>query len=300
MKVLVTGAGGFIGSHLVDKLLRDGHTVIGVCRSEKDVSENLDFNVRYKRRLSLYKADIGIPDELNTIPFSGVDWVFHLAAKIGNAVSKLHPQDYHAVNVDGTVHVLECARRASVKRFIYASTASVYGIPEKYPTPEHSDIRLDYPYSVSKYIGEQYCLHYYTVYSLPVVILRLFNVYGSKNRPSGHYGPTLSIFLEQKRNNTPLTIRGNGKQRRDFTNIDDIYTVFYDIASSSVSGEIFNVGSGVAYSMNDVASLISDSISYVPFTDKEPHLTLADITKIKTYTGWKPRVTLSEGIKKLL
>jgi len=300
MKVLVSGAGGFIGSHMVDMLLSDGHEVIGIDRFRREMEEHREANAKYKKKLKLYKVDINFEKEVDVRLFKRVDWVFHLAAKIGNAISKLVPLEYQNVNVDGTVNMLKASREAGVGRFIYVSTASVYGIPDRFPTGEESEIRLDYPYALTKYIGEQYSLHWWKVYKLPVVVARLFNIYGSKIRKSGNYGPTLSIFLDQKKKGLPLTIRGDGTQKRDFTNVWDVYKAFVQIAQSSVSGEIFNIGNGKAYSMNDLAAFLGSKINYVPFTEKEPPLTLADISKIKSKIGWEPKISLLEGIKRLL
>ncbi len=300
MKVLVTGAAGFIGSHFIDRLLVDGHTVIGIDKFRLGLEEHLNANKKYKDKLTLIKADISNASNLNKKSIGEVDWVFHLAAKIGNAVSKLDPVGYHLVNVNGTVNVLELARQMNIKKFIYVSTASVYGTPLLYPTPESAKISLDYPYSVTKYIGEKYCLHYFRVYKLPVVITRLFNVYGFKNRISGYYGPTLSIFINQLREGKPLTIRGDGRQKRDFTYVDDVYDAFLYLAYAKYTGEVFNIGNGKAYSMNELTKLLGGKIKYVPMIEKEPHLTLADISKIFNYTGWKPKISLAEGINRVL
>lgn len=300
MKVLVTGAAGFIGSHMVDRLLRDGHRVIGVDRFRWGIKEHLKATKKYKENLTLIQADISHSSSFLEKYFEGVEWVFHLAAKLGNAVSKLNPSEYHKTNVSGTVNILHASFRSSVKRFIYASTASIYGIPDSYPTKETAQVRLDYPYPVTKYIGEQYCLHFWKVYKLPILILRLFNVYGPKNRVHGACGPILSIFLEQKRLGQRLTIRGDGTQKRDFTYIDDICDIFILAAKSSLCGKIFNVGNGEAYSMNELAGLIGGPVCYVPFTEKEPSLTLASNSKIVKYLGWKPKVSLPLGIKRVL
>ena len=211
-----------------------------------------------------------------------------------------HPLVYHRANVDGTVSVLEAARHAGVKRFLYTASGSCYGIPDVLPTPETALVRPQYPYALTKYVGEHYALHWAQVYRLPVVSLRLFNVYGPRSRTSGTYGAVFGVFLAQKLHRQPLTIVGDGSQTRDFTFVTDVVDAFMAAARSSVSGEVFNVGSANTYTINRLAELIGGDVVHVPKRPGEPDCTFADIGKIERRLGWKPRVSFETGVRIML
>ena len=210
MKTIVTGGAGFIGSHLVEKLLEKGHQVIVLDNFSTGREENLQ-HVHDDPRLTIHDVDVVYLRKIKPL-FKDVDWVFHLAALADIVPSMQRPMDYHRANVDGTISVLEAARYAQVKRFIYTASSSCYGIPNAYPTSEKANIRPQYPYALTKYIGEQYALHWGQVYKLPVISLRLFNVYGPRSRTSGTYGAVFGVFLAQKLAGKPYTVVGNGKQ----------------------------------------------------------------------------------------
>ena len=299
MNVLVTGAAGFIGSHLVDSILQDGHNVIGLDRFSKGKRQHQGGNKNLKK-LKLIHLDVANKQEVKVSYFKNIDWVFHLAG-LSNIVPSIEsPLLYHQVNVSGTVHVLEASRTAGVKRFIYAASGSCYGIPDVYPTPETAPIRLEYPYALTKYLGEVYTLHWGQVYKLPVLSLRLFNVYGPRVRTYGTYGPVISIFMAQKLKGAPYTVVGNGTQTRDFTYISDVVDAFKIAAKSNIEGDYFNVGSGHTYSINRLVELLEGEVVHIPKRPGEPDCTYADITKIKRVLGWKSKVTLEQGIKKVL
>lgn len=309
IKAIVTGGAGFIGSHLVERLLALGHQVTvldnfstgrrGNLARLSGVNSGSDLKrLKGLTLIKVHKVDItkiGIEKY-----FQGVDWVFHLAALADIVPSIVRPLDYHRVNVDGTVNVLEAARRAGVKRFIYAASSSCYGIPDKYPTNENADIRPQYPYALTKYIGESYVLHWGKVYKLPVVSLRLFNVYGPRSRTSGTYGAVFGVFLAQKLAGLPFTVVGDGSQTRDFTFVSDVVGAFIVAAESNYNNEIFNVGSGKTYSINTLVKLLGGKVTHLPKRPGEPDSTQADISKITKMLGWKPKVNFDEGVKILL
>jgi len=189
-----------------------------------------------------------------------------------------------------------------VRRFIYSASSSCYGIPDAYPTTEEAEVRPLYPYAFTKYIAERYCLFWGKVYKLPVVSLRLFNVYGPRQRTTGAYGAVLGVFLAQRLAGAPFTIVGDGQQKRDFIYVTDVVEAMVRAAESQISLEVFNVGSGNPQSINYLASLIDPSHPRIniPKRPGEPDCTWADIAKIKKMLGWLPAVPLEEGIKRVL
>lgn len=299
MNILVTGAAGFIGSHLVDRLVSDGHKVVALDKFISGIGQHL-IGKKATRKLQIGQVDIADQKQVRQSYFKNIDWVFHLAG-LSNIVPSIEaPIDYHQVNVSGTVYVLEAARKAKVKRFIYAASASCYGIPDVYPTPETAPIKLEYPYALTKYLGEVYTLHWGQVYKLPVISLRLFNVYGPRVRTYGTYGPVISIFMAQKLAGKPYTVVGDGRQTRDFTYISDVVDAFITAAASKVVNDVFNVGSGKPHSVNDMVKLLGGKVVHIPKRPKESNCTWADITKIRNILGWKPKVTFEEGVRKVL
>jgi UDP-glucose 4-epimerase len=297
VNTVVTGGAGFIGSHLVERLLADGHSVRVLDNFSTGRPENLAHLAG--PRLSLERVDIAIAPKLES-HLAGSDWVFHLAALADIVPSIEHPVDYHRANVDGTVAVLEAARRARVARFVYAASSSCYGVPEVYPTPETAATRPQYPYALSKLLGEQCVLHWSQVYRLPAVSLRLFNVYGPRSRTSGTYGAVFGVFLAQKLKGRPYTVVGDGTQSRDFTFVADVADAFVTAAQSSVVGEVLNVGTGAPVSVNRLVELLKGEVVHVPKRPGEPDRTHADIAKIQRELGWRPKVSIEEGVRILL
>ena len=300
MKTIVTGGAGFIGSHVVDRLLSDGHQVTVIDSFITGRPENLDHQKDHPN-LNLIEADVTEID-LTAIHFKDVDWVFHLAAVADIVPSIQHPDRYFKSNVDGTFNVLELCRHNNVKRFVYAASSSCYGLPDIFPTPETAEIRTEYPYALTKYLAEQLVLHWGHVYKLPVVSLRFFNVYGPRSRTSGTYGAVFGVFLSQKLNNKPFTIVGDGNQTRDFTFITDVVNACVMAVESGLTNEIMNVGSGGTYSVNRLIELISEGedVIHIPKRPGEPDCTYADITKIQELLGWQPKVSFEEGVKIML
>lgn len=298
MKTIVTGGAGFIGSHLTELLLREGHHVIVIDNLCGGRVKNLQ-NVENHPNLRFEQVDIRNREALLPL-FHGVDWVFHLAGLADIVPSIERPREYFEVNVDGTFNVLEASKNAAVKRFIYAASSSCYGIPSEYPTPETATPSPQYPYALTKYLGEQLVMHWEKVYQLPTVSLRLFNVFGPRSRTTGTYGAVFGVFLAQKLNGKPFTVVGDGTQTRDFTFVSDVAQAFYQAACSAVSGEIFNVGSSGHYSINHLVELLGGDVAYVPKRPGEPDCTFADTSKIYDLLGWKAAVPFENGVEILL
>ncbi|MBI5247302.1 MAG: SDR family oxidoreductase [Elusimicrobia bacterium] len=297
-RALVTGGAGFIGSHLVDRLLKDGHEVVVVDNFSTGRPQNLAHH-KGNKGLSLVQADASDHDAIKA-HFAGVKWVFHLAALADIVPSIERPTDYFKANVVGTESVLEAARAAKVQRFVYAASSSCYGIPDEFPTPETAEIRPQYPYALTKRLGEELALHWGQVYGMPVVSTRFFNVYGPRSRTSGTYGAVFGVFLAQKLAGKPYTVVGDGNQTRDFTFVTDVADALVAAASSKVSGEIFNIGSGQTYSVNRLVELLGGPVTYIPKRPGEPDCTFANIEKIGRVLGWKPKIPLEAGVAEIL
>lgn len=298
MKCLVTGGAGFIGSHLVELLINEGHEVIALDNLTSGRLKNLN-TVASDPKFRFHQADIRNPAEFKDV-FNGMDWVFHLAGLADIVPSIEMPEQYFSTNVTGTYNVLQAAKQGGAKRFLYAASSSSYGIPDTYPTSESVPIAPQYPYALTKYMGEELVLHWAKVYKLPSVSLRLFNVYGTRSRTTGAYGAVFGVFLAQKLNGRAYTVVGDGKQTRDFTYVTDVADAFYTAARSDVAGEAMNVGSGNHYSVNQLVRLLGGEIEYIPKRPGEPDCTFADITKIKKLLNWAPKVTLEDGVAKML
>lgn len=298
MKALVTGAAGFIGSHLVDRLLQEGFEVVGIDNLVGGWKKNLK-EAFQSDKFTFLEIDIRNKEKLQPA-FVGVDWVFHFAALADIVPSIEKPRDYFETNVDGTFNVLEAAKKANIKRFLYAASSSCYGIAKTYPTPENAPISPEYPYALTKYLGEELVLHWAKVYDLPAMSLRLFNVFGPRSRTTGVYGAVFGVFLAQKLHQKPFTVVGDGKQTRDFTYVLDVVDAFYTAAKSDVVGECMNVGSSGHYSVNRLIELLKGEVIYIPKRPGEPDCTFADVSKIKRLLGWKAKTSFEEGVAKLL
>lgn len=294
----MTGGAGFIGSHLVDRLLNNGYKVIVVDNFSTGRPGNLA-HLRGHPGLEIRKAEVSEYDEIKPF-FNEIDSVFHLAALADIVPSIQRPLDYHRSNVDGTIAVLEAARSAGVKRFVYAASSSCYGIPDACPTLETAAIRPQYPYALTKLLGEQYALHWHQIYKLPVVSLRLFNVYGPRSRTSGTYGAVFGVFLAQKLAGKPYTVVGDGTQTRDFTFVSDVVEAFILAAQSDIEGDAFNVGSGKTYSVSRLVELLGGKAIHIPKRPGEPDCTSADISKIQRVLGWEPKVSFERGVQIML
>tara|TARA_A100001015_G_scaffold307976_1_gene404803 strand:- start:699 stop:1697 length:999 start_codon:yes stop_codon:yes gene_type:complete len=294
---IVTGGAGFIGSHLVDLLLKKKYEVRVIDNLLGGRVQNLEQN-KDNKKLKFRKIDINrifYKDEI----FKNVKYIFHLAG-IGDIVPSIeNPSKYMFSNVQGTVNLLEAARFAKVKKFIYAASSSCYGICNK-RTSENEKINPQYPYALSKNLGEQAVLNWHKVYNLPVNSIRIFNAYGPRVRTSGAYGAVFGVFFKQRLKNKPLTIIGNGNQKRDFIYVTDVAEAFLKAATTSHNGEIFNLGNDNPQSINKLARLIGGKKVFIPDRPGEPKKTWANTSKIKRMLKWKPKIKFEEGVKLML
>jgi len=296
MKSLVTGGAGFIGSHLVDALLTQGDEVTVLDNFSTGRPENLS---HVEDEVELVEVDLSLYGTW-TKYFKGIDRVFHLAALADIVPSIENPDTYYQANVTGTFNVMKACKKFGVSKVVYSASSSCYGIPDTVPTPESAEIRPQYPYALTKFLGEQIVLHWSHVYGVPSVSTRLFNVYGPRSRTSGTYGAVFGIFLAQKLNKKPFTVVGDGTQTRDFTYVEDVTSALVTAAESNLKGEIINIGSDNTYSVNLVVELLEGEIVYIPKRPGEPDCTWADISKVKKLLKWSPTVSIEQGIKNLL
>ncbi len=297
-RCVVTGGAGFIGSHVVELLLQKGHDVTILDNFSTGRRQNIK-HLESNSRLSVRSVDISNYKKIAPL-FKGINWVFHLASLADIVPSIERPLDYYGSNVTGTVSVLEASRQAGIKRFVYAASSSCYGLAKVFPTPETAEIAPEYPYALTKNLGEQCVSHWGKIYGLPTVSLRLFNVYGPRARTSGTYGAVFGVFLAQKLHGKPFTVVGDGTQTRDFIYVTDVARAFVTAAASDIQQEIFNVGSGRPVSVKRIAQLLGGPMVFVPKRPGEPDITHADITKIRRNLKWEPTISIEEGVRNLL
>jgi UDP-glucose 4-epimerase len=297
MKSIVTGGAGFIGSHIVDKLIELGHEVI-VIDNESSVVHN---HFYYNDNASYYKVDIA--DYCGIRPlFEGVNYVFHLAAESRIQPAIENPLLCFQTNAYGTSVVLQCSREAKVEKVIYSSTSSSYGLKNQPPLVETMPEDCLNPYSVAKVAGEKMCKMYNDLFGLKTIIFRYFNVYGPREPLKGTYAPVVGLFLRQVKAGEPMTIVGDGEQRRDFTHVNDV--VDANIRAMSYTGDqhgtVFNVGTGQNTSVLELALMIGDNIKFIPPRPAESRITLANNQKIRTLLDWKPTKRIEDYIKENL
>lgn len=296
-KVLVTGGAGFIGSNLVDRLIDLGHDVVALDNESASSNSQFYWNEKAKN----YKADI---TDLNSIVdfFPGIDYVFHTAAEARIQLSIENPLLTINTNIVGTTNILQASKLFKVKRVIYSMTSSVYGNSNSVPFVETQPPDCLNPYSVSKYTGEQLCKIYSKLYNLETASLRYFNVYGNREPSKGHYAPVVSKFIKQHKAGELLTIVGDGEQRRDFTHIDDVIdaNILAMTCETPLYGEVFNIGAGRNFSINELAQMISTKYQYLPERPGEARETLADNSKARNLLGWNPTRKLEDFIENQL
>ncbi len=291
---IVTGGAGFIGSHIVEKLLQLEHMVVVI---DNEYSDNDNFHWR-KDTLNV-NLDITDYKGLKKA-FTGADYIFHLAAeaRIGPAIK--NPVNALNINTIGTCNVLQCAREVGAKKVLYSSTSSGYGLNDAPNVETQPDDCLN-PYSVSKIAGEKLCKMYTDLYGLKTIVFRYFNVFGERAPRKGQYAPVTGIFLRQKAAGEPLTIVGDGEQRRDYIYVKDVANANVMAAISNPDddayGQVYNVGSGKNYSVNEIASFISDDTINIPPRIGEARNSLANIEKIQKTFAWKPEVDVEQWIK---
>ena len=293
-KCLVTGGCGFIGSNIVDRLISDGHEVIVLDNKSAD---NAKFFVNEKAQYAC--QDISNYQLTNTF-YAGVDYVFHLAAESRIGPSIDNPLDTVQKNCLGTATVLQCSRKWGVKKVMYSSTSSGYG-NNPHPNVETQPDDCLNPYSVTKIAGEKLCKMYTDLFGMKTVTFRYFNVYGDRAPRTGQYSPVIGIFFRQRDAGEDLTIVGDGEQRRDFVHVSDVVSANLAAAFNDVDdvhyGQVYNVGSGNNYSVNEIASWISDKQVHLPERVGEVRVSLANIDKIKNVFGWEPKVDLEEWVR---
>lgn len=293
MKALVTGGAGFIGSNLVDRLISDGHEVTVIDNESADSDQEFYWNPKARN----YKYDVRDYVMVRRL-YQGQDVVFHLAAEARIQPSIEDPLKAFENNIIGTATVLECARVCRVKRVIYSSTSAAYGIASTPPLSETMPTDCLNPYSVSKVAGEEICRMYARLYGMETVTFRYFNVYGERQPLCGQYAPVIGIFLRQKAAGEAMTIVGDGTQRRDFIYVGDVVqaNIMAAQASSLSWGEVYNIGTGRNYSVNEVAALIGGTTVFLSPRIAESKLSLSDISKAIREIGWKPKVRLEDWI----
>ena len=293
MKYLVTGGAGFIGSNIVNSLVDAGHGVVVIDNESSDAHEYFHYNDKAK----YYKHDICDYDKIKHL-FEGVDTVFHCAAEARIQPAIINPLKAVMTNSYGTCSVLQAAREAGVRRVVYSSTSSAYGLVNEIPNVETQPEDCLNPYSVSKVSGEKLCKMYSDLFGLETVVFRYFNVYGENQPTKGQYAPVIGLFLKQLKEDKPLTIVPDGNQRRDFTHVSDVVSA--NILASTVSlkeyGQVFNVGTGTNHSVNEIAKMISDKTVMIEPRIGESRETLANVNKTKTSLGWRPKIKLDEWI----
>tara|TARA_B100000780_G_scaffold267926_1_gene225422 strand:+ start:134 stop:1132 length:999 start_codon:yes stop_codon:yes gene_type:complete len=296
--VLITGGAGFIGSHAVDLFLKKGYEV----RCIDNLSGGSTKNIEHLKSNKFFKLEIA--DLLNLAKFKNFikesQYIVHFAG-VGDIVPSIEkPKKYFENNVQGTVNLLESLDLSNVKKFVYAASSSCYGKAST-PTNENHKIEPLYPYALSKYLGENICFHWNKVYRLPVNSIRIFNAYGTRSRTTGAYGAVFGVFLRQLIANKPLTVVGDGNQKRDFLYVTDVVEAFYKASSTKLSNKIWNLGSGKPQSVNKLIKILNPIGRIdIPKRPGEPSITYANITKIKKDLNWKPKISFEEGVSKIL
>jgi UDP-glucose 4-epimerase len=308
LKCLVTGGAGFIGSNLVDKLILDGHDVTVIDNESSDAHDQFYWNEKannYKYNICDYEMCSDVFERHQP------DVVFHIAAEARIQPCIIDPLKAVEANVVGTVTILELSRKHKVKRVVYSSTSSAYGLKNTPPLNEDMPNDCLNPYSITKTSGEELCKMYSKLYNLETIIFRYFNVYGERQPLKGQYAPVVGIFKRQKNASEPMTIVGDGEQRRDFTHVSDVVLANIMAATKEFDewqvngsenkiyqyGQIYNVGTGTNYSINQVAEMVGGPTTNIPSRSGESRITLANISKIKREIGWYPKIKLEDWLK---
>jgi UDP-glucose 4-epimerase len=303
MKILITGGAGFIGSHLCEKYVEEGHNVLCLDNFMNGSIRNIR-SLIHKRNFKLINGDIRDFDLLEKV-MPGIDVIFHLAAQIHVDRSVVEPKITYEINVLGTQNVLEVARMYDVKKVINASTSEVYGSAQYAPIDEKHPLEAPHPYGASKIAADRMCYSYIQTYGMDIVIMRLFNVFGPRQKDIG-YGGVISIFTRRVLNNMPPIIYGDGSQTRDYTYIADAVKA-YDLAFNynKQINEPINFGTGVEVSILDLANLIitlsnkNNSLKPIHVESRigEVKRLIADATKAKKILGWSASYDFKKGLK---
>lgn len=296
VKVIVTGIAGQIASEVARQCIEQKWQVIGI----DNFSTGSEENIPNEEGIKIYRFDL---QDIEALKEKDIDYIFHLGALADIVPSIENPTDYFNSNVIGTIRLMEYARKNNIKKVIYAASSSCYGIPKTFPTPETSPIDCKYPYSFTKWQAEEIIKHYADIYGIKYISLRLFNVYNPRTKISNNYGAVIKVFCKQYLDGYPLTIIGNGEQKRDFIHAKDVARAFVLSATSQKCNEIMNIGADRPITINYLAELIAGKdypIEYLPWREGEPLITHAEITKAKLYLNWKPEITIEEGVKEIL
>ena len=293
---VITGGAGFVGSNLVDRLVSIGHKVIVLDNFVSGKKSNLSHHS--EKNVKIIKIDIS--DKNLDKYFKKADYIFHLAALAEIIPSFKDPNKYFKNNVIGTLNVLKAAKKVKIKKLIYAASSSCYGTPKKFPTSEKDKIDLKHPYAETKFIGEELVMRYASIFKMPNISFRFFNVYGPRLNVSGQYSAVIGNFLTQTKNRKPLTVVGDGKQTRDFIHVDDLINAFIQVIKSKSVNKIYNLGSGKRTSINTIAKIFGGKKKFIPIRPGEPKNSVANIKKVKKEINWKPKISIEQGIKNLL
>ena len=296
MKIIVTGGAGFIGSHLVEELLKKKYRITVIDNLSTGRLENIE---KFLKKIKFVKADISVNGTWKK-ELKNAKMIFHLAALADIVPSIKYPDKYFDANVTGTKNIINNANKYNVKKIIYSASSSCYGIPKKYPTNEKEITDPKYPYALTKLIGESILFHFGNLYKIKIISLRLFNVYGTKSRTSGTYGAMFGTFLKQKICNKPLTVVGSGNQKRDFIYVTDVIKVMIKCMNYSGKKNIFNIGYGKTISVNKIAELLKSKKIFISRRPGEPFITHANINLAKKHLSWKPKIDISKGVSILL
>ena len=296
--VLITGGAGFIGSHAVDLFLKKGYEVRSIDNLSGGSVKNIE-HLKNNNFFKLEKSDLLNLGKLKKF-IQDCQYIVHFAG-VGDIVPSIeNPKKYFENNVQGTVNLLDSLNLSNVKKFVYAASSSCYG---KATTPTSENHKIDplYPYALSKYLGENICFHWNKVYRLPVNSIRIFNVYGTRSRTTGAYGAVFGVFLRQLIAKQPLTVVGDGNQKRDFLYVTDVVEAFYKASTTKLNNRIWNLGSGKPQSVNKLIKILNPiGRINIPKRPGEPSITYADITRIKNDLNWKPKISFEEGVSKIL
>ena len=301
MKILVTGGAGFIGSHLVEQLLKQKKIkkVVLIDFFEDGSKKNI-IHLIDNKKLKIVRKNINNIKK-NDINFKNIDCVFHLAAIADIVPSIDDPKPYCETNIMGTIKILEAMRYNKVKKIVYTASSSCFGMPKYFPTGELEKIDTRYPYAFSKYIGELTIQHWARVYKINYISLRLFNVFGTRSRTTGSYGAVMGVFLRQKLSNKNLTVVGNGQQKRDFIDVRDVVSALIkSMYLKSKKNLVLNIGSSKPIKIIDLVKILSNKYINIPQRPGEPKITYAKITKAKRILKWTPKIKFKDGVKELV
>ena len=293
-RVIVTGGSGFVGGHLVDKLISLGHKVSVIDNQSSTETEKFYFN----SDASYFKFDICNKELIDPL-FENADYVFHLAAESRIQPAILNPQRAYSVNVLGTLNILELSKKYKIKRIMYSSTSSVYGLTKELPTTEEANIDCINPYAHSKFLGEELFRYYSKIHDVDSVIFRYFNVFGERSPIKGQYAPVVGIFLNQSKKGERLTIVGDGCKKRDFIHVYDIVDANIKAMNhkNDLKSTTINIGSGTNMTIKEIADLISINQINIPIREGEAENTLADINKAKSILNFEPKTFIENWIK---